>query len=501
MSAGNVAIDSNVTGLHIAEEVLGQPKVLPGTPVWYPIEPNSYSDFGAQTKTVKRETINASRQKRKGAVVGLEVPAGFSLDFTSKVPYFLMKGFMFADWREKANLTVTAVTGTAYTVASGGAAFLTGDLVFAENFGVTANNGLKVLAANATATSVTTPGVAAEASPPATATITRVGREGASADYTITIVDGRPQLNTVAGNFSTLGLIPGEWIWVGGDATANQFAEPEANGWYRVYSVANLAISFDRWPGDTSNNPVAAAGTGKTIRIFTGHAIKNEADTALQKFRTYQIERSLGGNRFQYELGCGANSLKLMVKTQDKVTMDLGYVALNEDLATTVAKAGTRKTLPNEVVYNAETSFSRIRMIGGDGKTPVTGIMTDLSLSIDNGIEPLTGITNNLGGVDLKCGDFSVSGTVEAYLSTLEAVAAVKANPDCSIDFGMVENVGTNAIGWLFDIPLLMLGDGRVKVEKDKPITLPVSIDAAGHSRLNHTLLVMHYPFLPQLAL
>lgn len=502
MSAGNLAVDSNITGLAFAEEVLGSPKVLPGTPVWYALEPNSYAEFGAQTKTVKRETINASRQKRKGSVVGLDVVAGLNLDFTSKSPYSFMQGFMFADWRAKDALAPTAVSATQYTVPSGGAAFLANDLLFAEGFAVAGNNGLKVPTAS-TGTTVSAPGLATEASPPSTALITRVGRQGASGDYTITAPGGIPQLNTTAGNFSTLGLIPGEWVFVGGDAAGTFFATAGANGFYRVASVANLAIIFDRWPGTGGGVYTAATdtGTGKTIQLFIGHAIKNEATAALQKFRTYQFERFLGGTRYQYELGCGANTLKINVKEGDKCTLDLGFIGMDEDVTQVAAKSGTRIALPGEVVFNASTSFSRLRLIGADGVTPLTSILTDYTLSVDNGIEALMGITNAVGAIDLKTGDFAVSGSVEAYLSSLSAVAAVKANPDCSIDCAIVENYGLNATGWLFDVPLLMLGDGRLKVEKDKPIKLPVNIDAAGHATLNHTLLAMRYAYLPQLAL
>ena len=500
MSAGNIAVDSNVTGLAFAEEVLGTPKILPGTPVWYPLEPNSYAEFGAQTKTVKREVINSSRQKRKGAVVGLDVVAGFNLDFTSRIPYVMMQGFMFADWREKTTLVSTAVAANSYTVASGGAAFLLGDLLYGEGFGIAANNGLKVVTTAGTATTIGATGAVAEASPPATATIMRVGQR-ADVAWSITIVNGRPQLNRSNGSFATLGLFPGEWIWVGGDAAANQFAEAGANGWYRIFSVVSTTLIFDRWPGDANGAPVAAAGTGKLVDIYFGHCIKNEATPGLQKFRTYQFERFLGGTRYQYELGCGANTMKVNVKSNDKVTIDVGYVAMDEDVTQVAAKSGTRVVLPTETVYNAETSFSRIRLLGADGQTPITGIMTDLSLSIDNGIEALQGIKSSVGAVDLMAADFTVSGSVEAYLSTLAAVSAGKANPDCSVDFGMVENVGSMAQGWLFDVPLLMLGDGRLKVEKDKPIKIPINLDAAGHSTLNHTLLAMRFPFLPQLAL
>ena len=50
-------VDANFTGLRYAKEVQGQPGVLPGeegnggVAVWQELEPNSYSDFGAEVTT------------------------------------------------------------------------------------------------------------------------------------------------------------------------------------------------------------------------------------------------------------------------------------------------------------------------------------------------------------------------------------------------------------------------------------------------------------------
>jgi len=48
----------------------------------------------------------------------------------------------------------------------------------------------------------------------------------------------------------------------------------------------------------------------------------------------------------------------------------------------------------------------------------------------------------------------------------------------------------------LFDIPLLSLGDGRLSVEQDQPITLPLELMAA-ESSFGHTLLFQYFPYLP----
>ena len=54
--------------------------------------------------------------------------------------------------------------------------------------------------------------------------------------------------------------------------------------------------------------------------------------------------------------------------------------------------------------------------------------------------------------------------------------------------------------GFLFDIPLIALGDGRLKVEQDKPIMLPFDMPAAADAVFDHTILWQWFDYLPTLA-
>lgn len=482
-------LNSNQTGLRIAEEAT--PKTLPGTPVWYPVEPNSYGDFGAEIKTTARAPIASDRQRRKGSVTDLDASAGFQTDLTTKSLSPFMQGFMFADWRKKTELSATAVTGASYTVAAGGAGFPANSLLFAEGFATAGNNGLKLVTAS-TGTSVSVAGLTAGAE---TGTLYRVGIQGASGDLTLTVGSGKLELNSAAVDLTTLGVIPGEWLFIGGDAAVTAFATAACNGFYRVESVAAGKIVFDTAP----DGAAADAGTGKTIRVFLGQVLKNEADSTLQVKRTYQAERTYASDKVEYVTGLMANTLKVTTKTADKLTAELEFVGLDSETAG-AQKSGTRPAVQTQTAFSSSSDVSRLRLRKTSDGTDLATYLTDLEFTVDNGVDADKAI-GSLGGVDHSLGDFMVSGTVEAYFSSLDAVDAVKANATVGLDVALVADVAGNAAGWVFDIPSIDLGDARLKVEKDKKVKLPLNLEANAHATLNHTMLVVNFQYLPQLAL
>lgn len=493
---------SNQTGLRVAEES-ATPKVLPGTPIWFPVEPNSYDDFGGDTKLTPRTPIAADRQKRRGTVTDFDAMAGYQVDLTDRSLYPVMPGFMFANWRNKTVLDVTAVAAGSYTVAAGGAGFAVGDLLFAESMNTPANNGMKVVTAS-TATSVSVAGAVVEAVTAANLPqITRVGFQFASGDLTLTVSGGTATIGAAVKNLTTLGLIPGEWVHLGGDAAANKLATAASNGFYRVRSVMATQIVCDVFP----DNAVTDAGAGKTMHLYIGNVLKNEWDPTLQVIKTYQFERSLNpaGTQLEYVLGACPNTLKIEAKTADKLTASLDFKALDTDTSQVALKSGTRPALFPQSAFSSASDFSRLRLRDVNTNANLAVYMTDLSLTIDNGTSADKAL-GTLGGIEHTIGDFDVSGSVEAYFSSLTAVQAVKAGTICGIDVALVTNVlttgvGYQAAGWVFDVPSVQLGDGKVKVEKDKKVKLPVSLAATADQTLNHTLLAVHFRFLPQLAL
>lgn len=482
-------VDSNVVGLRYAiEQTIG---VLPVSPIWRPLEPNSYGDYGAMYKTTPRTPITASRQRRKGALTDLEVSAAFEQDFLQDMMYELMPSFFFAAWREKLNEAPTSVSATGYVVADE-TLYAAGDLIFAEGFDDAANNGLKlVTSVDGGSSEVRAAGLTVDASPAAGAKITKVGVQGDAGDITVTNTGGVVTIGSTVLDFTDLGIIPGEWIWVGGDAAATQFATAANNGWYRVQTVAADAIVCDRTPGTV----VTDAGAAKTIRIFTGHVIKNESDPDLIVRQTIQLEREFGsGLDNEYLKGMVGSELSLDIQAgEGKVTVNMAFMGLSEERA--AEKAGDRPSLSSEPCFTASNDFSRIRLQREDTDATLATYIDTLKVSVKNNCSYNKAI-GTLGAWDITVGDFEVMGEAEAFFGSHAAADAIQQNADVSIDFAMVQ---LNA-GWLFDLPLVTLGDARLKVQKDQSVKLPLSADAVAHATLQHTLLAQSFTYLPDLA-
>lgn len=502
-------IDSNITGLSFAEEECL--KQLPTTPVWYGLEPNSYSDFGGELSTVARAPIDPSRQNKKGTITDLDASGGFNSDFTKSNLSRLLQGFFFADARELASTApmngaaiaisdVTAADKT-YAVASGGAAFVANRLVFASGFVNAANNGLKLVASSTAGTVVVAESLTDE-TPNAGAKLESVGMQLAAGDVNIAVVDGVASLISTATDFTTFAeLFPGRWVFVGGDATANRFANNV--GYARIKAVSANAIVFD----DTTFAAANETGTGKSIRLFVGVVIKNEKEAALIKRRSYNIERTLGegenGTQCEYLEGAVANEFTLNIPQADKLNADLTFIACdNTHRSGDVGdeqKTGTRIAAPGEDAYNTSSDIYRIKMAVHDpassNPAALFGYVSEANVSINNNVSPNKAV-GILGAFDTTAGNFEVGGSITAYFTTVAAVKAVRANADVGLSvIGAAKNAG-----FIFDIPLLGLGGGRLNVEKDAPITVPLE-PAGAENENGYTMLYEAFSYLPTVAM
>lgn len=527
----NVAkIDSNGTGLHFCEEAsLG---VLPSaaSQVWYPLEPNTYTDFGGQIKTATRNPILASRQRKKGVTVDLDAAGGITQDLTQTNLARLLQGFLFASYRENydsrsfghAAVADISVDGTDNGFES--AAFgistnvIANHLLYSSGWVNGANNGLKIVSAVTADTDVdvTDTGMVDEVYN-ANARIEIVGYHFASA--TVNIVNpgtNYPSLHRASGSvdWTTIGFKPGQWVFVGGDAANTSFAV-QGYFWGRVLTVTATDITFDR----TTATLVAETGTGKTIEVYFGKFLKNESDPTLQIRRSYTMQRKMGAPdttqptqiQSEYMKGSVAKTLKFTMATAALITTELSFMSLDNYSRTGVqgplsTQGGgvTEVAADNTDAFNttSHVAFAQMAVNSPTNANPAAlfAYLTDMAITVENNLSPAKAI-KVLGAFDITAGQFGVSGTATAYFADLTSVDAVRNNSDVGLQFGLVRQTPAlvNA-GMVVDMPLNSLGDARAKVELNKPIMLPLNVDSAPHRTLDYTLGLSTYNYLPAAA-
>lgn len=421
-----------------------------------------------------------------------------------------------------AGAATTAITGSGdnaltLTLTYGnGLVWQGGDLLWMQGNNDDGNNALFSVASVADEVITVNETTIADATPASTATMTTVGFEGAVGDIDVDASGTLPTLTSAAADFTTMSLIPGEWIFIGGDDVSERFTSVDAegnevnNGFVRINEVAANILTLDK----TGFTMVTEASTTETIRLFFARVLKNEADPTLQVRRTYQLERTLGNpdealpNEIQAEYveGWTPNELTFNFGTADKVTVDVTGVAT--DVSTidgpTALKAGNRPAIVSGDAFNTSNDISRLRLSvldrsTGSNPSPLFAFLTEFTIVINNNVSPNKAISV-LGAFDVTAGQFNAEGTIEAYFADVASVSAIRNNDDVTFDVGVVKGAAGAKSGILVDVPLITLGDGRLDVAQDEPITLPLEIPAGADRVFNHTLLMNFWDYLPDIA-
>lgn len=387
------------------------------------------------------------------------------------------------------------------------AGFLAGSLVLTSGYGVNSNNGLFVIDAVNADTVETPSNLTTEALAPATAKIKVVGYQFGNGTVDVAVAAGVARLVRASGafDFTTLGLVPGQWVFIGGDATANRFTD-NAPGYARIAvdGIAADSLTFDK----TTFTASAETGTAKDIRMYFGDMLRNEDDPDLIKTRYYRTQRTLGrdgdGTQSEYLEGAVPNELtwNSPLPGQDsKVNLDLSYVAMSNTRRTgaqgplsSQAGATLVAALGEDAINTAKNVF-RLRMNIINPLTlnpsPLFARVTEFTVSINNNVSPAKA-QGVLGAFDMNVGRFDVSGELTAYFSTVDAIGAIEDNAD--VTFDAIYSRDNRAI--VLDLPLIALGGGRLEVEQDAAIMVPLESTAA-ESPFGFTAAMHWFPYVP----
>lgn len=541
-------IDSNKTSLTYAEEVTL--KVLPAMPVWFPLEPNTYANFGGDLKTTPREPINATRQRAKGTVTDLDVSAGFNTDFTQTNLTRMLQGFFFAKAHEKPNtqpingtkVAITAVVATVgptiqhFLAATGLAAFPVGSILKSSGFSAPQNNTL-IRTTISSAGSLTGVGhvasaagtLVAEAAPSASAKLQQVGF-ALTGDVKLygpgstfgggTVVQAFLQ-STATVDFTTLGLTPGEWVYLGdSDDTLSDTSATEFNfvgaggvrnrGFCRIGSISarqlvfDISIGSDAWALSGSGDGSNAIGASAYVSLYFGTMIRNEPDPLNIIRTTYTLQRYLGkgvGNldNLEYVSGAIPNEFTFNIPSNNKLAVDLSFIGMDTKQQHAAALTGTYLPLHSEEAFNtSEDVFAMLLYKINPAVTtqaPLFGYATDEKIVINNNAKTNKAI-GVVGGFEGSVGNFDVSGSLTCYFDDIAAQQAVRDNADV----GLINIFAKKNAGFILDLPLLTLALSGLKVEKDQPIMADIN-QTASPGALNYTAQYNTFDYLPSSAM
>lgn len=545
---GSASIDSNKTSTFYNEESALK---IAGPGPFYPVEPNSFTDFGGDLKTVSREPINATRQRVKGTVTDLDVVAGWQEDFTQDNLARLIQGFLQASARCKpSNLKLSSATGVPSAQVSAVAAgqnfhraagsfitdgFKVGHIIKSRGFGNAPNNFVWVASAvSATDITVTptdsiqlvSPGGVASVATSAlvdeiasnNGIIEAVGFQLPSGSTTLVGVNAlnTPQLQLVSTtlDFTTFGFVPGEYIYIG-DVTGNAAAghnflsdgtnTPPVRGYARIAKITITTLYLDVTVLDNFSTATGTAPlTGTLPNIYFGTVIQNEGDPTLIVRRTYTLLRTLDHDInsqpiYEYVTGAVPNQLTLNIATNNKIVSDLTFVACDTHQTSDAPVGATFGTVLNQPPYNtSQDVFVQLLYVNDPTQpeqVPLFGYATDQKLTIANNIKPNKAI-GVVGAFEVTTGMLDVSGTTTCYFDDPGAIKAIRNNGDV----GLLNIFAKKLQGFLFDVPEVTLGGGKLKVVKDTPIMADITQTAAAGIN-NTTLLYNKFEYLPASAM
>lgn len=301
-----------------------------------------------------------------------------------------------------ADSVITDVAATGVITCTTGGTFAVGHLIRNTGFGVAQNNGtFRITTSSATVPSVGAGILAAEVAPAAAARMKVVGAEGVAGDITATASG----LGSTTLNFTTLGLVVGQVIKIGGTAAGTRFNTAANNSYARITAIAATALTLDNLPVGWAVD----AGTGKTIRFWFGDQIKNGTTRT-----SLTIERGFLGQavpQYIVTTGMHVNTMQIQMASKDKIKGSMAFNGMGGSLSTTALDA-TPDPQTTSPVMAANANFQRFT----EGGATVTGPswIRSTEFTINNNLRMIESI-GSLSAVDIVNGECNVSGKADVY--------------------------------------------------------------------------------------
>lgn len=444
--------------------------VLPATPQWFELEPNTINSFGTTIGKTARSPISKSRARRKGTITDLDSAVEFEADLTMHHTRLYAENFLFARAIGGDSYISSAATAASYTVpalsveqAAKMIYNVAGPrtLLFAVGFDNDLNNGLKLLngAVAAGAISIPAAGLVAEV-PPADALVevSIAGIRAAAGDLTI---DANGNLASAALDFTTLGLTVGQVVHIGGVDALNQFADPDNTGFARVAAIAANLLTLEK----RDQAFVAEAAAGVEIDVLFGQFVRN-VDVDHPDFLEPSVQFELrspnlmtgGAAGHEYAIGNWADAMSITIPLSGKATITLGFVGQNTTDPTEIRATGAVNAKVGSQVgaFGTASDIARLRMQDVDEE----GLTTDFKSATFTLTNNVAGekVLGTLGPKYLNAGNIECDVENQMLFSNPEVIHGIRCNKTYGFDWILRNGDG----GVAFDLPTgTLAGGGR----------------------------------------
>lgn len=341
-------------------------------------------------------------------------------------------------------ITDAGTVASTYAVTAGGAAVVSGMLVRATGFTQAANNQI-FRATSSTATTIVGTGLTltAEAAPAGAAKLKVVGFQGASGDLTCTATG----LASTALDFTTLGLVTGQWLKLGGTATTDRFSiTPANNDWVRVTAIAAHALTFD-------NRPVGwavDAGTGKTVKVWQPDYIRNgvvPTSLTIEKgFLDQAVPTYIVNNGMQVD------KATLSITSKKQITGSFTFTGMGGGQSTVTLDAVPDAPTTGQVMA-ANANVGRLDEAGSQLIGPNWG--QSVTINYANNLRTVESI-DSISPVAINPGQFQATGTITTYFGDNTMLAKYYNGVQTAIN----TRVAKNNQALIFQFPRVTLTSG-----------------------------------------
>lgn len=512
-------LTNNTVTSYVRETSLG----VAATSGWRIVEYNTINNLGATITTVARRPVSKSRQQAKGTTTDLDSAFEYETDYTVDATLDFVEAFCFADAANDnlvfraANAVTDGYTIPAATASQAGKVQVLSSsghqaLFYAQGYAIAANNGLKKvttdLASNdTTLVTAATQGVIAETA--ATSAILELAGVRGKADDLSIVVTGTTAVITSAADFSgstgftSLGLTLGQFVHVGGLATANQFGAGASIGYGRITAFTAATLTLDK----ISTTVLSDNGVGDSVDILFGRFVRNVSvdaaaqDTYYREYShtfeaAYQDLGGVGTPKYEYPKGNYANQLKFTLPLSNKATLSFGFIGTDTAVPTASRATGpSTATSPiRTTALNTSTDIARIRTTAASSSNTY---FKNLTLTLNNNVSPEK-VLGSLGAAFMNAGIFQVTFEAQMIFADSTVKDAIRNNTTLTLDF-LCKNTNTleGNHGIFFDIPSFTLGGGGLELPQDQSVLVNLTGTAFRDATLGTSIGISFFPVIP----